>query len=386
MAHPLIPHDQNTSIGNRIMGYCAIDFGTSNSALAIPAEGPVSLLAIEDGRPTMPTAVFYSAEDGRKTFGRAAIASYVDGTDGRLLRSIKSILGSSLINEVTDVGNGTAVRYIDVIAAFIRNLKSRAEQIGGRRLDRVVVGRPVYFCDGDAIADRAAEEALRAAAHAVGFAEVAFQLEPLAAAFDYESRLDADQLVLVADIGGGTSDFSLVQLGPARSLILDRTADILANHGVHVAGTDFDRHVELDSIMRCLGFKAEGPDGRPVPHRIYYDLSTWHLINLVYTPRRVAELAQMRYFYADTRQHDRLLKVLRERLGHHLAALAEQAKIAVAASGSTPAEIDLGVLESGLNARYDHAQLDRALRAPVDAIVEASLETVRRAGVRTGAR
>ncbi len=241
--------------------FCAIDFGTSNSAVAVPdaaRPGAMRLVPLEDDKVTMPTAVFYYAEgrhdaDGPpRAFGRAAMAAYEEGVDGRLMRSMKSILGSSLIDQVTDVGGGRGVKYADMLAGYLKRLRRQAAR-DGHEPRRVVLGRPVYFVDGEPERDAAAQASLAAAARAVGFEDVHFQFEPIAAAFDFEQQADREQLVLVADIGGGTSDFSLVRVGPERIRRLDRRDDILANHGVHIAGTDFDRHIELTGILRQAG-------------------------------------------------------------------------------------------------------------------------------------
>jgi hypothetical chaperone protein len=271
--------------------YCAIDFGTSNSAIALPsASGRVSLVEVETGRRTMPTAVFYQVEglapheEPLRFYGRAALAAYVEGHEGRLMRSMKSILGSTLADQRTDIGAGRSVRYLDVVAGYLRHLKALAEREAGAVLSRVVLGRPVFFVDDDPARDRQAQQALEGAARAVGFDEISFQYEPIAAALDYEQGATREELVLVADIGGGTSDFSLVRVGPERRRRIDRREDILANHGVHVAGTDFDRHIELASILPWCGFRSLGPQRagrapREVPSRVYFDLATWHLIN-----------------------------------------------------------------------------------------------------------
>src|SRR5574343_52092 len=368
--------------------FCAIDFGTSNSAIALPAaDGRVRLVAVEGGQPTMPTAVFYSLEGlaphepPRPLFGRAALAAYVEGHEGRLMRSMKSVLGSVMADQATEVGGGRSVRYLDVIAGYLRHLKERAEAEAGAPLHRVVLGRPVYFVDGDPARDAQAQATLEAAARSVGFDEIAFQFEPIAAALDHESTVDAEQLVLVADIGGGTSDFSVVRVGPARRAGLDRGADILASHGVHVAGTDFDRHVELAAILPLAGYRAPGPQpaAREVPSQRYFDLATWHLINTVYLPQRVMELRRMKTFYADAGLHARLLRIVEERLGHGLLARAEAAKIAVAEGRS--AQIELDELEDCLGAVLDEAPALAALEGDLQRIAEAALETVRMAGV-----
>jgi len=372
--------------------YCAIDFGTSNSAVAVPDGAAMCLVELEPGFRTMPTAVFYPGEVQRRghaapapcEFGRAAIGAYVDGIDGRLMRSMKSILGSSLVEQTTDVGGGRGVRFIDIVATYLRHLKKCAEAAAGAPIDRTVIGRPVYFVDDDAERDARAEAALRSAATSAGFREVVFQFEPIAAAFDHEQAVTREENVLVADIGGGTSDFSLVRVGPERKRRVDRKGDILANHGVHVAGTDFDRRIELASILPLLGYGAYGPsiDGAPpreVPSAVYFDLATWHLINTVYNPQRNVELRGMRSFYADAAQHRRLMTVVTEHYGHDLVARAEAAKIAVAGGGRST--IDLDHVEAGLASELDDGEAARALDADLDRIVAAARATVVKAGL-----
>jgi len=377
-------------------GYCAIDFGTSNSAIAIAVPGNVAagmrLVELEPGNRTMPTAVFYAAEGGLHAhphceFGRAAVSAYVDGIDGRLMRSMKSILGSSLIEQTTDVGGGRAVRYLDVVATYLAHLRHRAEAASGARITRAVLGRPVFFVDDDPERDAQAERALRTAALRAGFREVEFQYEPIAAAFDYEQGVRGEEKVLVADIGGGTSDFSIVRVGPGRARQVERKADILANHGVHVAGTDFDRRVELASVLPLLGYRAFGvataeQPAREVPSPVYFDLATWHLINTVYNPLRVAELRGMRSFYADPAQHRRLMSVVDQRLGHELLARSEAAKIMVAEGGATAIALD--PVEAGLSADFDEAGARGALEADLDRIVAAARETAAQAGLAPG--
>src|SRR5438067_9388063 len=189
---------QSRPLRSRDAMYCAIDFGTSNSAIAIPdADGGTRLVELEPGQRTMPTAVFYLVEGPERhgpprAFGRAAIAAYVDGIDGRLMRSMKSILGSSLVNQTTDVGGGRGVKYLDVIAGYLRHLKAMAEAQAGRTIRRAVLGRPVFFVDDDPVRDAQAQSALASAARAVGFEELHFQYEPIAAAFDHERHVGCE--------------------------------------------------------------------------------------------------------------------------------------------------------------------------------------------------
>ncbi|WP_085317247.1 Hsp70 family protein [Derxia lacustris] len=367
------------------MSYCAIDFGTSNSAVALPAANPGSaqpgrLVPLENGAVTLPTAVFFDADNQRIEYGRAAVAAYIDGIDGRLMRSMKSILGSDLIDRTTDIGGGRGLPYVDIIATFLRHLKARAESAAGHEIRSAVLGRPAFFVDDDPVRDRAAQDALEGAARSVGFRDIAFQFEPIAAAFDHESRLSHEEVVLVVDIGGGTSDFSLVRVGPGRASRLDRSDDLLGHHGVHVAGTDFDRRVALASVLRPLGHGSNGPDGKPVPSSVYFDLATWHLINTLYSPRRLADFAGTKHLYADRAQHARLMRVLEDQLGHALLGIAEDAKIAVAAGGAT--QIDLSLIERELSVAFDESQLVQAVEGEIARIVAAATETVRMAGLR----
>ena len=369
---------------------CAIDFGTSNSSVALLgatrddlAQEAFRLVALEGTHTAIPTAVFFSGEDGSRAFGRAAVQAHVEGVEGRLMRSIKSILGSDLIDRTTEVGPGFMVKYLDVVVVFLRHLRQRASQAAGTPVERAVIGRPVFFVDDDPERDALAERTRAAAARTAGFTEVAFQFEPIAAALDFERTVSRETLVLVADIGGGTSDFSVVRVGPKQRKQVDRSADVLASHGVHVAGTDFDREVNLAAIMPLLGLGSEGRSESGasirVPNAIYHALSTWHLINTVYLPNRLIELRQMASLYVDQRLHRRLMTVLECRLGHALAAMAEAGKIDVSMHGA--ARIDLSMVEDALAGSFDAVRQQAALSESICRIAGAARQAIEQAGL-----
>src|SRR5215475_9792531 len=183
---------------------CGIDFGTSNSSIGVcDAAGP-RLLPIQRDATSVPTALFFSLDDNSTTFGHEALERYLTREPGRYLRAIKSVLGTKLFEERTQVKR----RYYafgDIIAAFLRFLRTTAGERLGAPPTSVVLGRPAFFVDDDSEADAAAERQLEAAARAAGFDNIVFQFEPIAAALDYEQRVNAEQVALVADIGGGTS-------------------------------------------------------------------------------------------------------------------------------------------------------------------------------------
>jgi hypothetical chaperone protein len=299
------------------------------------------------------------------------------------MRSLKSLLGSPLLLEKTEV-NHQPVSYQDIIATFLAELRERAAQALGSAPTRVVMGRPVHFVDDDAERDAMAQRSLLEAAQAVGFQQVSFQLEPIAAALDHERRLTRESLVLVVDLGGGTSDFTVVRLGPERMAQADRSADVLATSGVHIGGTDFDQKLSMEQVMPLLGFRHLGPQQREVPSRVFFDLATWHLIHWQYLPRAISQAQALRVNYSDQRLHARLMEVLHQRHGHHMAHAVEQAKIGCSQNGADSA-IDLGFVEPGLFAAMGPSELQGHLANLLERTVACARECVQRAGLRDGA-
>ena len=333
----------------------------------------------------MPTAVFYNAEDSSTHFGRDAIRHYLEGTEGRLMRSLKSLLGSPLLLETTQIGH-QQISFQDIITTFLGTLRERATQSLGAAPRRVVMGRPVHFVDEDPERDAQAEASLRQAVQAVGFDEVSFQLEPIAAALDYEQRLTQESTVLVVDLGGGTSDFTVVRLGPERlqraRQNIDRNADILATTGVHIGGTDYDRQLNLAQVMPLLGYKHLGPELREVPSRVFFDLATWHLIHWQYQPKAIAHAKTLRSNYSEPHLHERLMQVLTERHGHHMAHEVEQAKIRCSVNRADT-DIALTVIERDLHAQLRLTDMQAHLNDLLARTVACARECVQRAGLTT---
>lgn len=306
---------------------CGIDFGTSNSTVGVLQGNRFALCLLEDDFSEIPSAIFFNHEEPTTHFGREAVRLYTHGIEGRLLRSLKSILGTSLIDETTEIqGRGTPLR--DVISLFFGHLKAQAETAVGHSLDSVVLGRPVRFVDDDDEADQRAHDALIQLAREQGFLHVETQLEPVAAALDYEQSLEREELALVVDLGGGTSDFAIVKLSPNNSANTDRADDILACTGVHIGGTDMDRDLSLNKVMPELGLHTLiDPRGLPMPVSYYHDLATWHRVTLLYQRRVLADLEALLPQVRDRSQLERLVEVIAEKKGHHLAAEVEAAKI-----------------------------------------------------------
>lgn len=364
---------------------CGIDFGTSNSTAGsgvVGASGQVALLPLEDGKPTLPSVVFFHAEDAHVSYGRAALADYLAGYEGRLMRSLKSLLGTSLIDEQTEVA-GRALPFRALLAQFIGELKRRAEASAGRTFSRAVLGRPVFFVDGDAAADKQAENTLAEIARGVGLREIAFQYEPIAAAFDYESQITREELVLVVDIGGGTSDFALVRLAPERAGRAERRDDILASGGVHIGGTDFDKYLSLASVMPMLGLGSQLKSGLALPSAQYFNLATWHTINFAYTKKAWAQISDLHRDAQDKDKLGRLQNLVKERAGHWLAMQVEEAKIAL--SGAAETRMDLGRIAPGETLLLQRPDFDTAIAPLVDTVAQNVASLLRDAGLQADA-
>lgn len=346
------------------MRAAGFDFGTSNSAIGIIRGNQAVLAPLENGATMVPTAVFFDfADHDKPSYGRAAVDAYVNGNDGRLMRGLKTILSTNLIAERTALSK-RSIQLTDVIAMFSRHLRLKAEEAAGAPLDAVVHGRPVRFVEGDDAADRRAEDTLRALASQAGFGEVSFVYEPVAAAAQYEQTATREELILVADIGGGTSDFSIVRIGPNRRASDDRRNDILANTGVRVGGTDLDRHLSMQSVMPLLGLGTELVTKQlPMPKSTFADLAWWPTINLCYTPKIMREAQDVHRQAVEPRKTQRLLTVLQRQLGHRTAFSVEAGKIAL--SGEDETQIPLPFIEAGLEAAASRKDFEEAINAEI---------------------
>ncbi len=362
---------------------CGIDFGTSNSTAGWCRPGhKTALLPLEGDKLTLPSVIFFNAEEDDVSYGRAALADYLEGYEGRLMRSLKSLLGTSMMDEYTEV-MGRAVPFRDLLAQFISELKQRAEESAGRDFTRAVLGRPVFFIDDDAKADQRAQDTLEDIARQAGLRDIAFQYEPIAAAFDYESQISREELVLVVDIGGGTSDFTLIRVGPERARRAERRDDILASGGVHIGGTDFDKSLSLASVMPMLGLGSLLKTGRLMPSTPYFNLATWHTINQAYSRKSISEINDLHREASDKPKLERLQSLVRERAGHWLAMQVEEAKIAL--SGAPQTDIDIGRIAAGQRVTLQRTELDGAIDRLVQSVEQTVSRLLKDAGVAVSA-
>lgn len=370
----------------RTQDYCGLDFGTSNSTVAVPGAAGVTLAPVEGAHLTLPSSLFFDFSTNETLFGRAALAAYVEGHDGRLMRSLKSVLGTSLMEETTRIKT-RVYGFKDIIGLILSRVKASADAAAGTDVTRVVLGRPVHFVDENEAADRAAQNALEEIARLAGFREIVFQYEPIAAALAYEQDVAEEQYALIADIGGGTSDFSIVRVSPEGRRKADRSADVLANKGVHIGGTDIDRLLSLKAVMPALGLNSEvrgdfGAKIVPVSNGYFVDLATWHRINFLYTDKVMRSLRDIERHSLSPEKIARLIDIVEARRGHSVALAVEAAKIEL--SNAKTAPIDLGDAAPGVEIAATRKTLEAAAAQALRNLSATLDETIEAAGLAPG--
>ena len=365
--------------------FCGIDFGTTNSAVSVLSAQKDSELIKFDNNSTIPTAIFFP-EDGvyRPQFGKEAINNYINGSQGRFMRSLKRILGTDLMNLKTEV-DGVYISYEDIISKFIKHLKDSAEKQIKKELTGVVLGRPVHFQDFSPDSDVKAESLLRKIAYNLGFKDIYFQYEPIAAAYSHERNVKREVLACVVDVGGGTSDFSIIRLGPNNHKKIDRKEDVLANTGIRIGGNDYDRDLSIKCFMPEFGYgtllKPNPYNGRilPIPFTPYTTLSEWSSINSLYTYKEKKNISQI---YEQAEEKDKVQKlneIVQKELGHTLLNKIEECKISLTYNNRVNIALDFLKNKSLLNIELD--KFEEAIVNSTNKVVESLKECIKLAGV-----
>lgn len=363
----------------------AIDFGTSNSLLAsADASGPKPAIQLDPNAPdpTVLKSVFYTPEPGAWYYGADAIEQYgAHAAEGRLFRSLKKFLPESSFT-------GTAIhgRFIsihDLIAVFLREMRRRANEHFQQDVTNVVLGRPAIF--GDLEGDESlAEQRLHKAALSAGFKNISFCPEPVAAAYEFRHQLTEMRTVFIADFGGGTSDFTVLRMGPETF----RDENILATHGVSIAGDRFD-----GSIMRHLIAPHFGSE---LKYRMPHTKADMHiplrLLNHLSSPADIGFLSRtdtMNFLKSaqqwatdpqDGKRMDRLFALVEENLGYSLYRSIEKTKIALSGESQTMFSFTHPELE--FSQEIQAKNFEDVSQSLVQRITEALDETLRRAGVK----
>jgi len=308
-----------------------IDFGTTNSSLALATGDSVQLVNFPSGGGSTESfrSVLYLEQHKKAErrhiqswTGPAAIERYLEAEHkGRLIQSLKSYLSSRLLTGTEVLGRHYTLE--DLISRMLCDLRLHAERQFGIPVREAMVGRPVRFAGAEKEEDDAyASSRLRHAFELAGYEKVEFELEPVAAAYAYESTLDHDELIMIGDFGGGTSDFSLLHVGPGVRRRGRRTSDLLGNAGVGLAGDAFDARIVRKLVSPVLGSDSMARSGKKIlpalPAWIYANLERWHYLSFLRTNSVMELLRSTRARALEPEKIEALITLVDEDLGYQL--------------------------------------------------------------------
>ncbi len=300
-------------------------------------------------------------------FGKTALAQYLDDPEeGYYIKSPKSFLGASGLAE------SQILFFEDIVACMMSNVKQLAEKALQKEVTQTVIGRPINFqgLHGEE-SNRQAIKVLTNAAKRVGFKDVAFQYEPVAAGFEFEASLAKETRVLVIDIGGGTSDCSMLLMSPHYSDHHNRSAHLLAHSGVRIAGNDFDIQLALQGIMPSLGMTSLLKTGKPMPTASFRQalaINNIHQQTEFYSAKNRRELLQLSRDAQQPELLKRLITVHDHKLSYQLVNAAEQAKIVL--SKQAEQSIALDDIDDGLAVTVSRETLKQANKHTLEQIAQ----------------
>jgi hypothetical chaperone protein len=335
-----------------------IDFGTTNSSIALAHNsGQVQLARFSDiGAPTASyRSLLYleqQKEEGvtrlKSRSGPAGIEHYLsaDG-NGRLMQSLKSFLSSRSL--VTTEVFGRRQALVSLIARILQDLRQEAETQFGVKINAAVVGRPVQFVSAESEDDNQyAEKRLREAFREAGFKSIEFELEPVAAARYYESTLDHDELILIGDFGGGTSDFSLIRVGPTIRHRGRTAADLLGNAGIGLAGDAFDARIVRHLVAPALGAGSQMRSLDKlltVPGWVYTKLERWHYLSFLKARDTMEMLRGVAGHALEPEKIKALIHLIKEDLGFRLHRAVQAVKSDLSHNGTATFKFADGYVE-----------------------------------------
>jgi hypothetical chaperone protein len=321
-----------------------IDFGTTNSSLARVNGGAVELVRFVCGSSTESFRSVLYLEQHKKAgvrqvqswTGPWAIEQYLEAEHkGRLIQSLKSYLPSRLLTGTEVLGRHYTLE--DLISRMLADLRLHAERQFGVPVRHATVGRPVHFAGAENGEDEAyALGRLRHAFELAGYERVEFEMEPVAAAYAYESSLDHDELILIGDFGGGTSDFSLLHVGPGVRKRGRKAADLLGNGGVGLAGDAFDARIVRRLVSPALGADSMARSGKKIlpalPAWIYANLERWHYLSFLRTRQVMEMLRGARGRAMEPEKIEALIMLVDEDLGYQLHQAVQRVKFELSRS------------------------------------------------------
>ncbi|MCL1079429.1 molecular chaperone [Parashewanella spongiae] len=310
--------------------------------------------------------------------GKAAFDAYMEmPEEGFYVRSPKSFLGA------TGLQVSQMALFEDIVTLMMQEVKQKAQTQLGRKITHAVIGRPVNFqAIGGEESNKQAESILRIAAKRAGFADIAFLFEPLAAGMDFEATLNKEQMVLVVDVGGGTTDCSMVRMNPERMEQLDRKADCLGHSGQRVGGNDLDIALAMNGFMPEFGLGSNLVTGRPMPQQVFWNAVA---VNDINAQREFASLAtktlltELKQDSVAPEMLSRLQTVQQQQLSYQVVKTAESTKIAL--SDQAQLSVKLPFVDGQLAIDLTQTDFKQAIEFPIARVEALMQQAVEQAGV-----
>jgi hypothetical chaperone protein len=360
-----------------------IDFGTTNSVVALADDrGGVRSLSWPTASgmtDTFRTALLFWAE-GRgvqHVAGPMAIAGKLAGEqDNRFIQSIKTHLGSRLFTETRLFGHKFTLE--DLVSTFLKDLIAQdLPTIRDSKLP-IAAGRPVVFA-GERADEALAVERLHRSFSAAGMDKITLAYEPLGAAYYYARALKHDETVLVADFGGGTSDFSIIRFSVDNEKLM---AHPLAHSGVGIAGDTFDYRLLDHLVAPQLGkgsLYRSGDKRLPLPAYYHAAFAQWHQLSWLKTPKTLNELRRLVRDSEAPEALEDLLTMIESDAGFDL----YQAISAVKAKLSVHTEAQLRFSREGVDitAHVTRTQFESWIADDLNKIEAAMDEAIQQAGL-----
>jgi hypothetical chaperone protein len=398
------------------------DYGTSNCALGVSSEEPgqVRLLGLENQKPFMPSILYaldrdlicehvglsmpspsfreefimlredqlYRAQEVRREegfssdeqtvfVGNEAFEEYVQWPgEGYFVKSPKSFLGASGLRPEA------IFLFEDIVTAMMQAIKTRAEKSLGQELTHTVIGRPVNFQGLNADnSNQQALEILTVSAKRAGFKEVEFLYEPIAAGLNFEQSLTEDKIVLVVDIGGGTTDCAMVRMGPSHQTGSDRDADFLGHSGERVGGNDLDIQLAGKHLMPLFGMRSQQKNGLPVPTQTYWDAISTNDVSAQASFNSLGTTLHLEQLLRDCREPNliqRFINLRRTQQQHQIVRSAERCKIELSVHDQV--NVDLSYVEEALHHMVEVDAFASAIQRPLEKMLSLMEEAIHQAG------
>ena len=396
------------------------DYGTSNCAIGVFSDKSAQLIAIDQGRTFMPSALYalerelicesvgqqipkkslqdsfielranplnqarrvrrehdIQASEQSLYVGQEAFDQYFAlPEEGYFVKSPKSFLGAS----------GLRPEFVhffeDIVTAMMQTIKQRAENQLGQTINHTVIGRPVNFQGMNSEqSNRQAIEILSISAKRAGFSSVEFLFEPLAAGFDFEARLDKNKTVLVVDVGGGTTDCAMVNMGPSHRDKIERSEDFLGHSGERIGGNDLDIQLAGKNLMQLFGMQSILKSGLPMPIQPYWDAVTTNNVGSQSTFNSKETSHSLQQLMLDTTEPEllqRFIDLREQKQNHHLVRSAEQCKIALSENAANNVALDY--IEQELACNINQQQFADAIERPLARVIALMEDVITQAG------